>query len=194
MDPAVAALDFAKAGTILADMVESFLAAGAIVPALPEGDDHDDVQDRRPTPVARSMHLHSPVDTGTSALFNQESTERQYNLKNKAQSLGWSPEKIRVLDRDLGHSATTSREDFKTLVSDVTMGQVGAIFSLEASRLARSNKDWHRLLEFCAITGTLVIDEDGCYDPADFNDSLVLGLKGTFAQAELHIIRGRLHG
>ena len=70
------------------------------------------------------------------------------------------------------------------------MGQVGAIFSLEASRLARSNQDWHRLLELCAITNTLVIDEDGCYNPADFNDSLVLGMKGAFAQAELHIIRG----
>jgi len=88
----------------------------------------------------------------------------------------------------------TGREDFKALVSDVALGQVGAIFSLEASRLARSNQDWHRLLELCAITGTLVIDEDGCYDPADFNDGLVLGMKGTFAQAELHIIRARLHG
>jgi Resolvase, N terminal domain len=74
------------------------------------------------------------------------------------------------------------------------MGQVGAIFSLEASRLARSNKDWHRLLELCAITKTLVFDGDGCYDPSDFNDSLVLGMKGTFAQAELHIICARLHG
>jgi DNA invertase Pin-like site-specific DNA recombinase len=74
------------------------------------------------------------------------------------------------------------------------MGHVGAIFSLEASRLARSNKDWHRLLELCAITKTLVFDGDGCYDPTDFNDSLVLGMKGTFAQAELHIIRARLHG
>jgi len=79
-------------------------------------------------------------------------------------------------------------------VSDVAMGQVGAIFSLESSRLARSSKDWHRLLELCAITKTLVFDGDGCYDPADFNDSLVLGMKGTFAQAELHIIRARLHG
>src|SRR5205823_9143747 len=98
--------------------------------------------------------------------------------------------------RDLGQSGarTTDREDFKTLVSDVAMGQVGAIFSLEASRLARSNQDWHRLLELCAITSTLVIDEDGCYDPAEFNDGLVLGMKGTFAQAELHIIRARLHG
>ncbi len=88
----------------------------------------------------------------------------------------------------------THREDFKALVGEVAMSQVGAIFSLEASRLARSNQDWHRLLELCAITGTLVIDEDGCYDPAEFNDGLVLGMKGTFAQAELHIIRARLHG
>ena len=128
--------------------------------------------------------------------FNQESTERQYNLADKAKSMGWNPGQIRILDRDLGQSGAraTNREDFKALVSDVAMGQVGAIFSLEASRLARSNQDWHRLLELCAITSTLVIDEDGCYDPAEFNDSLVLGMKGTFAQAELHIIRARLHG
>jgi DNA invertase Pin-like site-specific DNA recombinase len=128
--------------------------------------------------------------------WNQESTDRQYNLMNKALSLGWKSEQIRVLDRDLGQSASapTKRTDFKALVSDVAMGQIGAIFALEVSRLARSNQEWHRLLELCAITGTLVIDEDGSYDPADFNDSLVLGMKGTFAQAELHIIRARLHG
>ena len=146
--------------------------------------------------LSRVACIYIRQSTPGQVRFNQESTERQYNLKNKAQSLGWSPEKIRILDRDLGHSGahTTNREDFKTLVSDVAMGQVGAIFSLEASRLARSNKDWHRLLELCAITRTLVIDEDGCYDPSEFNDSLVLGMKGTFAQAELHIIRARLHG
>ena len=144
--------------------------------------------------LSREACIYIRQSTMSQVRFNQESTERQYNLQNKAQSFGWSPEKIRILDRDLGHSATTNREDFKTLVSDVAMGQVGAIFSLEASRLARSNKDWHRLLELCAITGTLVIDEDGCYDPSEFNDSLVLGMKGTFAQAELHIIRARLHG
>jgi DNA invertase Pin-like site-specific DNA recombinase len=128
--------------------------------------------------------------------FNQESTDRQYNLVNKARLLGWSQEQIRVLDRDLGKSgaAASTRTDFKALVSDVAMGHVGAIFSLEASRLARSNQDWHRLLELCAITGTLVIDEDGVYAPAEFNDALILGMKGTFAQAELHIIRARLHG
>jgi len=92
--------------------------------------------------------------------FNQESTERQYNLMNKAQAFGWSQEQIRVLDGDLGQagSAAANRTDFKILVGDVAMGQVGAIFSLEASRLARSNQDWHRLLELCAITNTLVID------------------------------------
>src|SRR5664279_5877479 len=103
---------------------------------------------------------------------------------------------IRVLDGDLGLSGTqaSQRKDFKTVVADVSLGQVGAVFALEASRLARSCLDWQKLLELCALTGTLVIDEDGCYDPAEFNDSLVLGMKGAFAQAELHIIRARLHG
>jgi DNA invertase Pin-like site-specific DNA recombinase len=146
--------------------------------------------------LSRQACVYVRQSTMGQVRFNQESTERQYDLTTKAQSLGWRPEQIRVLDRDLGQSgsAMTNREDFKVLVGDVAMGRVGAIFSLEASRLARSNQDWHRLLELCAITGTLVIDEDGCYNPADFNDSLILGMKGTFAQAELHIIRARLHG
>lgn len=127
---------------------------------------------------------------------HQESTERQYALRQKAAELGWSESSIRILDRDLGISGahTTGRTDFKTLVADVSMGQVGAVFALEASRLARSNADWHRLLELCALTRTLVIDEDGCYDPEDFNDGLLLGLKGTMAQAELHFLRARLLG
>ena len=131
--------------------------------------------------LSRQACIYIRQSTMGQVRFNQESTERQYNLASKAQSLGWSSERIRILDRDLGQSGarTTNREDFKTLVSDVAMGQVGAIFSLEASRLARSNQDWHRLLELCAITGTLVIDEDGCYNPAEFNDGLVLGMKGT---------------
>src|SRR6202166_1661762 len=146
--------------------------------------------------LSRQACIYIRQSTMGQVRFNQESTERQYNLASKAQSLGWSSERMRILDRDLGQSGarTTNREDFKTLVSDVAMSQVGAIFSLEASRLARSNQDWHRLLELCAVTQTLVIDEDGCYDPAEFNDGLVLGMKGTFAQAELHIIRARLHG
>ncbi len=113
-----------------------------------------------------------------------------------ALELGWSESAIRTLDRDLGMTGTemTRREDFKTLVADVSMGQVGAVFALEVSRLARSNLDWHRLLELCALTATLVIDEDGCYDPSDFNDGLLLGLKGTMAQAELHFWHARLQG
>jgi DNA invertase Pin-like site-specific DNA recombinase len=96
--------------------------------------------------------------------FNRESTERQYQLSSRARELGWPPERIRVLDRDLGQSSSTTRDDFKTLVNDVAMGQVGAVFALEASRLARSSQQWHRLLELCAITRTIVIDEDGEYD------------------------------
>jgi DNA invertase Pin-like site-specific DNA recombinase len=146
--------------------------------------------------LSRQACIYIRQSTLAQVRFNQESTDRQYNLVNKARSLGWSQEQIRVFDQDLGKSgsATSTRTDFKTLVGDVAMGHVGAIFSLEVSRLARSNQDWHRLLELCAITATLVIDEDGVYCPAEFNDGLVLGMKGTFAQAELHIIRARLHG
>src|ERR1700757_1295613 len=146
--------------------------------------------------LARQACIYIRQSIMAQVRLNQESTERQYNLEGQARSLGWAPEQIRILDGDLAQSGqqATKRDDFKTLVSDVAMGRVGAIFSLEASRLARSNQDWHRLLELCAITNTLVIDEDGCYDPAEFNDGLVLGMKGTFAQAELHIIRARLHG
>ena len=98
----------------------------------------------------------------------------QYALREKAMELGWSDPAVQILDRDLGKSGAqiTGREDFKTLVAEVSMGQVGAVFALEVSRLARSNLDWHRLLELCALTDTLVIDEDGCYNPADFNDGL----------------------
>ena len=127
---------------------------------------------------------------------HRESTERQYALKEKARSLGWPLARIHVLDGDLGKSGTSTndRTDFKALVADVSLGKAGAVLAIEASRLARSNADWHRLIEICGITGTLIIDEDGCYDPCDFNDGLLLGLKGTMAQAELHFIRARLQG
>ena len=194
MDPALVDFDFAKAGAILADMVASYLAAGA-PPFNPEGPMmmNSKIADQH---LARQACIYIRQSTMGQVRFHQESTERQYNLKSKAESLGWKDDQIRILDRDLGQSgsAATNREDFKALVGEVAMGRVGAIFSLEASRLARSNQDWHRLLELCAITSTLVIDEDGCYNPAEFNDGLVLGMKGTFAQAELHIIRARLHG
>jgi DNA invertase Pin-like site-specific DNA recombinase len=127
---------------------------------------------------------------------HQESTARQYALKDKALSLGWPEHQIRVLDADLGLSGTqmTARPDFQRLVADVSLQKVGAVFALEASRLSRCCSDWHRLLELCALTGTLLIDEDGCYDPADFNDQLLLGLKATMSHAELHFIRARLEG
>lgn len=125
---------------------------------------------------------------------HQESTERQYALEAKARELGWKD--VLVLDGDLGISGAqmAGRNDFKTLVTDVSMRKAGAVFALEASRLARNSTDWHRLLELCAFTDTLIIDEDGCYNPADFNDQLLLGLKGTMSQAELHFLRGRLQG
>jgi DNA invertase Pin-like site-specific DNA recombinase len=127
---------------------------------------------------------------------HRESTERQYALQDRARTFGWSPSRIKILDGDLGcsGSSTTDRTDFQTLVADVSLGNAGVVLALEASRLARSNADWHRLIEICGITRTLIIDEDGCYDPSDFNDGLLLGLKGTMAQAELHFIRMRLQG
>jgi DNA invertase Pin-like site-specific DNA recombinase len=144
----------------------------------------------------KPAYIYVRQSTLAQVRHHRESTERQYALREKALSLGWPETAIRTLDRDLGVSGAqmTGREDFKTLVADVSMGQVGAVFALEVSRLARSNLDWHRLLELCALTHTLVIDADGCYDPADFNDGLLLGLKGTMAQAELHFLRGRLLG
>ena len=146
--------------------------------------------------LSKPAYIYVRQSTLAQVRHNQESTERQYALRDKALTLGWSQRSVRVLDRDLGQSGAqmSGREDFKTLVSDVAMGQVGAVFALEVSRLARSNLDWHRLLELCALTHTLVIDADGCYDPGDFNDGLLLGLKGTMAQAELHFLRGRLQG
>src|ERR1700757_2720565 len=146
--------------------------------------------------LTKPAYLYLRQSTMGQVRHHRESTERQYALKEKAYHLGWPAEQVRILDGDLGPSgaAMTLREDFKPLVADVSMGKVGAVFALEASRLSRSNTDWHRLLELCALTRTLVIDEDGCYDPADFNDGLLLGLKGTMAQAELHFLHARLQG
>jgi DNA invertase Pin-like site-specific DNA recombinase len=146
--------------------------------------------------LSKPAYIYVRQSTPGQVRYNQESTERQYALQDKARAMGWPQGSIRVLDRDLGRSGAqiAGREDFKTLVADVSMSQVGAVFALEVSRLARSSLDWHRLLELCALTHTLVIDTDGCYDPADFNDGLVLGIKGTMAQAELHFLRGRLLG
>lgn len=153
-------------------------------------------------PKVQTHHLQRPAyvyirqSTMGQVRDHRESTERQYALKDRALEMQWQADQIRVLDRDLGQSGaqSTKREDFKVLMADVSLGNVGAVFALEASRLARSNLDWHRLIEICGLTKTLVVDEDGCYDPAEFNDALLLGLKATIAQAELHFIRARLQG
>jgi len=146
--------------------------------------------------LQKKAYVYIRQSTLGQVLHHQESTHRQYALREKALTLGWSESQPRVLDRDLGLSGAHSqnREDFKTLLADVSLGEVGAVLALEASRLARSNTDWHRLIELCSLTGTLLLDEDGCYDPADFNDALLLGLKGTMSAAELHFLRGRLQG
>jgi DNA invertase Pin-like site-specific DNA recombinase len=150
----------------------------------------------QPYHLTKQAYIYLRQSTMAQVRLNQESTQRQYALQDKAQQLGWSPTIIKILDGDLGMSGTQSsnREDFKTLVADVSMGKVGAVFALEASRLSRSCTDWHRLLELCAMTNTLIIDEDGCYNPSDFNDQLLLGLKGSMSFAELHFIRARLQG
>jgi DNA invertase Pin-like site-specific DNA recombinase len=144
----------------------------------------------------RAAYIYIRQSTMGQVLHHPESTRRQYALGEKAMAMGWPPSLVRVLDRDLGLSAAQAdnRDDFKLLVADVSMGRVGAVFALEVSRLARSCADWHRLIELCALTGTLLIDEDGCYDPSDFNDQLLLGLKATMSRAELHLLASRLHG
>ena len=128
--------------------------------------------------------------------FNVRSTERQYALADEAAKLGWETQRIVVIDGDLGISGrdTHARAGYKELVGRVCLGEVGAIFGLEISRLARSNADLQRLLELCGLTDTLVVDTDGVYDLHDFNDRLLLGLKAQMSEAELHIITSRLQG
>lgn len=127
---------------------------------------------------------------------NTESTQRQYALRDRAVALGWPLEKVIVIDSDLGQSGASAadREGFQRLVTEVGLGRAGIVLGLEVSRLARNCADWHRLLEICALTETLILDEDGLYDPGFFNDRLLLGLKGTFSEAELHVLRAHLRG
>jgi DNA invertase Pin-like site-specific DNA recombinase len=127
---------------------------------------------------------------------HRESTARQYDLKGRAQVLGWAAEQIVVIDEDLGLSGASAveRNGFQRLVAEVGLGRVGVVMGLEVSRLARNSSDWHRLLEICALAETLILDEDGLYDPGHFNDRLLLGLKGTMSEAELHVLRARLLG
>ena len=120
---------------------------------------------------------------------NQESGRRQYALRQRAVELGWPKEQIIIIDDDQGHSGASvaGRRGFQQLVAEVGVGKAGIVLGLEVSRLARNNADWHHLLEICALTHTLILDEDGLYEPCDYNDRLLLGLKGTFSEAELHV-------
>src|SRR5438552_2747562 len=127
-------------------------------------------------------------------LHHRESRERQYALVHRAVALGWPRERVLTIDEDQGHSAKTSegRSGFQRILSEVTMGHLGLVLGIEMARLARCNKDWHQLLELCAVFGTVLADEDGVYDPNDSNDRLLLGLKGTISEFELVTMRNRL--
>ncbi|MBW1669496.1 MAG: recombinase family protein [Deltaproteobacteria bacterium] len=145
--------------------------------------------------LKRKAYLYVRQSSLRQLMDNQESTKRQYALKQRAVALGWSPEMIEVIDEDLGRSgAWSGRSGFQRLVGEVGMGHAGIVLSLEVSRLARNCSDWHRLLEICAVADTLILDEEGIYNPSLFNDRLLLGLKGTMSEAELHVIRARLIG
>ena len=146
--------------------------------------------------LSRTAYLYVRQSTLRQVLTNTESGARQYALQQKAIALGWDAERVVTIDTDQGQSGASAadREGFQRLVAEVGMGRAGIVLGLEVSRLARNNADWHRLLEICAMSGTLICDEDGLYDPTDFNDRLLLGLKGTMSEAELHFIRARLIG
>lgn len=150
----------------------------------------------QPHHLERGAYLYIRQSSMRQVVENIESTKRQYALRGRATALGWRDDQIIVIDSDQGESGASAawREGFQRLVTDVGMGRAGIVMGLEVSRLARNNADWHRLLEICALADTLILDEDGVYDPAHFNDRLLLGLKGTMSEAELHVLKARLRG
>lgn len=146
--------------------------------------------------LSKTAYLYIRQSTIRQVYENNESTMRQYALKDRLISLGWPAERVITIDQDLGKSGAgaQNRSGFQTLVGEVSNGLVGAIACLECSRLSRSSADWSRLMQFCAYTNTLLIDADGIYDPNDFNDRLLLGLKATMSEAELHFLNERMRG
>ena len=146
--------------------------------------------------LSRTALLYVRQSTLKQVLHNTESAIRQYDLRGRAIALGWTSDQITVIDIDQGQSGASAadREGFQQLVAEVSLGRAGIVLGLECSRLARNSADWHQLLELCGMTGTLICDEDGLYDPRDFNDRLLLGMKGQMSEAELHFIRARLRG
>jgi len=148
------------------------------------------------THLGRYAYIYVRQSTASQVQHNRESTDRQYKLADRALLLGWPQSQIRIIDEDLARSGsgTSDRNGFATMTTEVALGHVGLILSIEVSRVARNNADWYRLLDLCGVTDTLIGDEDGLYHPGLFNDRLLLGLKGTMAEAELHVIRARLEG
>ena len=148
-----------------------------------------------PSHLERLAVVYVRQSTAQQVLDHQESTRLQYGLLARARQMGWPEERVLIIDDDLGISGASSegRAGFRRLVSEVSLNHVGLILGVEMSRLARSSKDWHQLLEICAIFGTLISDLDGVYDPSQYNDRLLLGLKGTMSEAELHILKQRMH-
>jgi DNA invertase Pin-like site-specific DNA recombinase len=146
--------------------------------------------------LGRSACVYVRQSTSSQVEHNRESTERQYRLVDRAVALGWQRDKVIIIDEDLGVSGggLVDRAGFARMTSEVALGHVGIVLGLEVSRLARNNADWYRLLDLCGVTDTLIGDADGIYHPALFNDRLVLGLKGTMSEAELHVLRARLAG
>jgi DNA invertase Pin-like site-specific DNA recombinase len=157
---------------------------------------HETSQKVQAEHLNREAFLYVRQSTMRQVRENLESTQRQYGLKHRALALGWSVEQVVVIDCDQGQSggSAVEREGFQKLVAAVSMNRAGIVMGLEVSRLSRNSSDWHRLLEICALTHTLLLDEEGLYDPSNFNDRLLLGLKGTMSEVELHQIRLRLRG
>src|ERR1700731_189955 len=148
------------------------------------------------THLSRLAYVYLRQSSAAQVEHNRESTARQYALVTKAAELGWPAQQVLVIDEDLGvfGAGTVVRSGFARLTAEVALGHVGIVLGLEVSRLARNNADWYRLLDLCGLTDTLIGDADGIYHPAMFNDRLLLGLKGTMSEAELHVLRARLNG
>ena len=144
--------------------------------------------------LRRNAYIYVRQSTLAQTVRNTESLLRQYDLAGRARELGWAEHQIVVVDDDLGRSGASAqgRTGFSDLVADVGLGKAGIVLSLESSRLARNNSDWYQLLDLCALTDTLIADADGVYHPGSYNDRLVLGLKGTLSEAELHLLRSRM--
>src|SRR6266571_1343313 len=149
-----------------------------------------------PSHLCRAAYVYLRQSTAAQVEHNRESTQRQYALAARATALGWPAHQVVVIDEDLGLSGSgvVERGGFARLTAEVALRHVGIVLGLEVSRLARNNADWYRLLDLCGLNDTLIGDADGIYHPGAFNDRLVLGLKGTMSEAELHTLRARLDG